>query len=345
MRSPLRRDLICSSKSLVTLFIDCLTCSEIKLLIATSIFYRKHSIKYSVGFKASTLTESATPSADGAIEYNVADLYVPLEKNIDVTSIAVQRDAGDLSLSWSSSPRSSIVSYDKAMPSHLSMKDKISNLSPMYQSLLGEANDEYTLVLSMVCTLKQIENILSANTVPQCLEVQLDDEEQVDCSCCMLREMYESEGSPVGVKVCDEHLIETDDIMSELSLLAYYDSGTVVKTAGETMYSGGSNFVQTKHQQDKIYSPVIQSHTVDEILFGYPSAYMGQVIPKIYFSQAHKVMKDNGINDATETATELLTGGMDGSLPIELGDIASYTKKVGSVRLDGDCIFVFVLPC
>jgi hypothetical protein len=260
-------------------------------------------------------------------------MYIPLDKKMDVTSTEITRDASDLSLSWSSSKRNAVASYEKMMPSHLSMKDKITNLSPIYQSLLGEVNDEFTLVLSLVCTPKQIENILSANTKAQCLPAELNDMEKDDCSCCMLRDMYVSEGEPAGVQVCDDHLIESGDIMSELSLLAYYDSGVVVKEAGEKMYSGTSAFNETAHKQTKIYSPVIQSHTVDEILFGHPSAYMGKVIPQIYFAEAHKAMKENGINDVKETATELLTGGMDGTLPIELGDIASYTKKVGSVSV------------
>lgn len=277
------------------------------------------------------MTESATPLADGAIEYNVADMYIPLDRNMDVKSTEITRDASDLSLSWSSSTRNTVASYDKMMPSHLSMKDKITNLSPMYQSLLGEVNDEYTLVLSTVCSPKQVQNIFSANTIAQCLESELKDIEVENCSCCMLRDMYVSEGEPAGVQVCDELLMESGDIMSGLSLLAYYDSGVVVKEAGEKMFSGDGNFVETSHKQTEIYSPVIQSHTVDELMFGYPSAYMGKVIPNLYFAQAHKVMKDNGVNNPAEAAAELLTGGMDGALPIELGDIAAYTKNVGSV--------------
>jgi len=277
------------------------------------------------------MTENGSPSGNGAIEYNDADMYIPLDKKMDVKSTEIIRDPSNLSLSWSSSARNLVTSYEKMMPNHLSMKDKITNLSPMYQSLLGEVNDEFTLVLSMECTPKQIENIFSANTKAQCTTAELNDMDKEDCSCCMLRDMHVSAGSPLGVQFCDEHLIESGSIMSDLSLLAYYDSGVVVKEVGDKMFSGASNFVETAHKQKEVYSPVIQSHTVNEILFGHPSAYMGQVIAKLYFAQAHKTMKANGINNTTETATELLTGGMDGTLPIELGDIASYTKKVGSV--------------
>jgi len=295
---------------------------------------RKHSIKYGVGFKASTMTDSGDPLENGAIEYNVANVYVPLDKNIDVTATTMTRDEDDLSLSWSSTERKTVASYDKAMPSHLSMTDKITNLSPIYQSIIGEVNDEFTLVLSMVCTPNQIANIFLADTKPQCSDSELNDMDAELCSCCMLRDMFEAEGEPADHTACDEHLDESGYLMSELSLLAYYDGGVVVKEAGEAKYSGDGNFVKTMHLQTSIYSPIIQSHTVNDILFGRPSAYVGKVVPMLYFAEARKAMKAAGIADPTATAiaTELLTGGMVADLPFELGDIASYTKKVGAVR-------------
>jgi hypothetical protein len=58
----------------------------------------------------------------------------------------------------------------------------------------------------------------------------------------------------------------------------------------------------------------------------------------MYFAQAVKIMKDNGINSRIQAAKELLTGNMDDFLPFKLGDISLYTKKVGSVSI---MIFLF----
>ena len=288
-------------------------------------------MKYGVGFRPSALTESATPLADGAIEYNVADLYIPLDKNTEVTSTSITRDASDLSLSWTNEKRETIASYDKAMPSHASMNDKITNLSPMYQTIVGEINDEFSLILSMMCTPKQIENVFTADSKPQCSVTDLNDIEKEDCSCCMLSEMYDANGKPAGNKVCDEYLDEAGPLMSELSLLAYYDNGVVVKEKGDAKFSGVGTFDETIHKQKELYSPVIQSHSVNDILFGHPSAYMGKVIPNLFFAQSKKTMKTKGVTEKTLIATEILTGGMDAELPIQVGDLAVYTKNVGKV--------------
>jgi len=290
---------------------------------------RKHTIKYGVTFKTSALTADTT-NAKAAIEFNEADLYIPLDKNTDVKRTKMTR-GDDLSLTWSAGEIEDVASYEKTMLSHLSMNDEITNLSPIYQSIIGEANDELSLILSMVCTPKQIENIFDADTKAQCTNIELNDMEKEDCSCCMMRDMHVAQP---GVIVCDSVLKDSDKLVSDLSLLAYYDGGVAIKQAGETEYTGNGLFVETMHKQKTIYSPVVQTHTVNESLFGHPSAYIGKVIPTMYFAQALKIMKDKGFNSRSDTAKEILIGSMDDSLPIKIGDVALYTKNVGTVSKD-----------
>jgi hypothetical protein len=278
-----------------------------------------------------------TGNNKASIEYNEANLYIPLDINVDVTKTNLTRGS-DLKLNWFDGERQNVASYEKKMPNHLSMNDRITNISPIYQSLIGEANDEFSLILSLVCTPTQIDNIFAADTKPQCTDSELNDMEKNNCSCCMLREMFDQMGGSINATVCETLLDESTQIISDLSLLAYYDGGVQVKQAGEKKYSSAENFVGTLYNQTKIYSPVIQSHTVNDLLFGYPSAYVGKIVPSMYFAQAVKIMKDNGINSRIQAAKELLTGNMDDFLPFKLGDISLYTKKVGSVSI---MIFLF----
>mmetsp|Transcript_10984 Transcript_10984/g.20517 ORF Transcript_10984/g.20517 Transcript_10984/m.20517 type:complete len:963 (+) Transcript_10984:178-3066(+) len=294
---------------------------------------KKHAVKYAVEFKASGLTRDSTNNK-ASIEYNEANLYIPMDINVDVKKTNMTRGS-DLKLNWSNGERQNVASYEKKMPAHLSMTDRITNISPIYQSVIGEANDEFSLILSMVCTPSQINNIFAADTKPQCTNTELNDMEKADCSCCMLKEMYDGMQVSINATVCETFLDESSQIISDLSLLAYYDGGVQVKQAGEKKYSGtGEDFGETLYNQTAIYSPIIQSHTVNDMLFGYPSAYVGKIVPRIYLAQAIKIMKDNGINSRTQAAKELLTGNMDDLLPFKLGDISLYTKKVGSVCLN-----------
>ena len=118
-----------------------------------------------------------------------------------------------------------------------------------------------------------------------------------------------------------------------LSLLAYYDGGIAIKEKGDDKYDGSGKFDKTTHKQDKIYTPLVQSHSINDILFGYPSAYIGKVIPKVYFAKGEKIMKDAGVENPTgkQIGTEMLTGEMDSKLPFKVGNIAAYTKDVGAV--------------
>lgn len=294
---------------------------------------KKHAVKYDVSFKPSGLTRD-TGNNKASIEYNEANLYIPLDINIDVKRTNMTRST-DLKLMWLGGQRLDVASYEKKMPNHLSMKDSVTSLSPIYQSILGEVNDEFSLILSLVCTPSQINNIFEADTKKQCSDTELNDMEQSGCSCCMLREMYDKLQGPIGVVVCETLLDESSEIVSELSQLAYYDGGVKVKQAGDTKYSSNEIFLRTFDNQTDVYSPIIQSHTVNDLLFGFPSAYVGSIVPKIYMAQAVKALKDSsGIVSRTQAAKELLTGNMDDLLPFKLGDVSLYTKKVGSVCLN-----------
>ena len=297
-------------------------------------------MKYGVSFVASGLTRD-TANNKASIEYNEANLYIPLDINVDVKKSNMTRGA-DLVLKWSNGDRRDVTSYEKKMPNHLSMSDKITNLSPIYQSLIGEANDEFSLILSLVCTSHQINNILSADIKPQCTEEELFDMEKTDCSCCMLKEMYDEQNGMIDAIVCESLLDESSELISELSRLAYYDGGVNVKQTGEKKILSDDSFAGTFYNHTKIYSPVIQTHTVNDLLFGFPSAYVGKIAPLMFFAQARQVMKDNGIDSRTQTAKELLTGNMDEFLPMMIGDISLYTKKVGSVSRIIICWTLFI---
>ena len=294
--------------------------------------FRKHSIKYNIAFKESALTDAGEPNENGAIEYDVADAYIPLDKNVDVTSTMTRSD--DLSLSWSDSDRKSLASYEKVVPSHLSMSDNITNISPAYLSLLGEANDEFMMILSMSCTPDQIKNIHDANSRSQCTSSQLNKMSESECTCCMLHDEYEAKGGVAsGFTSCSSYLKDDGNVMSTLSFLAHIDGGIAIKEKGDPKYFGSGNFTETKHKQDKIFTPIIQKHTVNDLLFGYPSAFIGKAVPNMYFAEGEKIMKDSGITNPSkkQIGTEMLTGNMDDKLPFKIGNLASYTKDVGAV--------------
>lgn len=296
---------------------------------------KKHSVKYNIAFKASSLTDAGEPNENGAIEYDVADAYIPLDKNTDVASTMTRGD--DLSLSWSDSDRQALTSYDKALPTHLSMSDEITNLSPVYLSALGEANDEFMMILSMACTPDQIKNIHKANSKSQCTSSQLNKMDESDCACCMLHDEYEAKGgASSGYVSCNSHLDDEGSVLSTLSFLAYLDGGIAIKEKDDPKYYGSGKFTETKHKQDKIYTPILQKHTINDLLFGYPSAFIGKAVPNMYLGEGEKIMKDSGISNPTrkQIGTEMLTGNMDDDLPFKIGNLASYTKDVGDVCLE-----------
>lgn len=295
---------------------------------------KKYDVKYGVGFKTSSLTDAGEPSVNGAVEYDVANAYVVLDKNTDVTT-TMSRDA-DLKLSWADSKRKTLASYDKSFPTHLSMSDKMTNLAPAYLSALGEINDEFSLVLTMSCTPDQVANIHDANNKGQCSSSQLNNMTESKCACCMLQDEYDARSKPSDFDSCNDYLDDEGGAMSLLSLLAYFDGGVVIKEKGDDKYDGSGKFNKTAYDQDKIYTPLIQSHTVNDLLFGYPSAYIGKVLPNVYFAQGEKIMKDAGVKNPTtkQTATEMLTGEMDDKLPFKFTDMAAYTKDVGAVCYD-----------
>ena len=262
-----------------------------------------------------------------SIEYDLAKAYVVLDKNIDVTSTMKRNDA-DYSLSWSADQRTTLSSHDKATPDHLKMTDKITNLSPIFLSLLGELNDEMTLALSMSCSASQIENIHLAGSKSQCSS--LDDS---DCACCMLNDEFLARGSPSAFTNCNSFLDDAGATISTLSMLAFYDGGVAIKSVGETKYDGsGSLFTETMFKQDKVYSATLQSHSVNDIMFGYPSALIGKVVPVAFLSKTKDSLGGNSPSlSRTEIAKKILNGEMDDHIPFKIGNVADYTEKVGAV--------------
>lgn len=306
---------------------------------------KKFSIRHDVAFAASTLTDAEQPNANGAVEYDVANAYIVLDQDTAITS-NLQRSTADLSLDWSGTA-AELASHpllEKTMPSHLAMSDEITNLSPPFLSVLGAFNDEFNLILSLSCTAEQIANIDSAGTntgggdKAQCSASQMNDFAETDCACCMHDVAYQANvgGAQATFLNCNDFLDEeSSTAVSTLSLLAQYDGGVAVKESGEAKYDGsGDNFIQTMYEQTTIYSPLIQTHTVNDMTFGYPSAVVGKIVPAALLSTAEKVhydANDSARGTTVDVATAMLTGQMDDSLPFALGDVAAYTKTVAAV--------------
>jgi hypothetical protein len=273
------------------------------------------------------LTESGEPDPNGSIEYDVARVYILRDKNINVTSSMVRKL--DQTLDWSGSDEKVSASYSKLMSDHLSFSDTVTNIAPIYQSLLGVVNDEISLALSMICTKAQVDNVMSASTKDQCSENEMNNHAVTDCSCCMLHDEFVAAGEPADKLDCNTFLQEDEHIISTLSLFAFYDGGVPIKEASPT------TFDETMFKQTSIHTPLVQTHTVNDIIFGYPSAFIGKVVPLLYMSEGKQLMIDNGVSDPTseQVATEILNGNMDGLITFPLGNLAAYTKDVGAVCL------------
>jgi hypothetical protein len=95
-------------------------------------------------------------------------------------------------------------------------------------------------------------------------------------------------------------------------------------------YDGsGSAFTATLFGRTNVHTALIQSHTINDLMFGYPSAYLGWVAFRAQLMQARKSLTSP--LSSTELSKRLLTGKMDADLSFKLGNIANYTSKVGSV--------------
>jgi len=306
---------------------------------------KKFTVNHDATLTTSTLTAAEAPSTNGAVEYDVASAYIVLDQDTPLTT-NMKRSSTDLSLEWSGTQQGlpSHPLLEATMPPHLSMSDTITNLSPAFLSAMGALNDEFNLILSLSCTAEQVVNIDSAGTdsgpggadKAQCTASQMNDFAETDCACCMLHSEYITNlPAQATFRDCNEFLDDSSTAMSTLSLLAHYDGGVAVKEAGEAKYDGsGDAFVQTKYEQTTIYTPLVQSHTVNDITFGYPSATIGKLVSSALLSTAEKTYydaNDSTRGDAVDVATLMLTGEMDDALPFRLGNAAAYTKKVAAV--------------
>ncbi|EED96669.1 predicted protein [Thalassiosira pseudonana CCMP1335] len=291
---------------------------------------RKHSVMYGVSQSSSALTDAADPDPKGSLEYSTANAYLVLDQDIKTTSNLKRNE--DLSLDFSAD-KITLAETKRALASHLSMKDRVVNVSPDYLSFLGAMNDEVNMILSLVCTSEQIANIGVAGKA-QCTDNQLGDV-SANCACCMVNVDYEmaksrNTGLAPAFTNCNSYFDEEGPVLPLLSLLAAHDGGVVVKSAGEKKYDGsGEDFVSTPLGQTEIHTALVQSHTVNDLMFGYPSAYLGRVAFLAQKEQAQQASLPSVTS--TELATRMLTGQMDSDLSFKLGNIADYTSKVGLV--------------
>lgn len=301
---------------------------------------RKYSIAYDVSQGASLLTDATTPDSKGTLEYSTANAYLTLDKDVTATS-NLQRTA-DLSLATGT--KVTLPTSKRELATHLSMDDTVTNLSPNYLSFLGAMNDEVNMILSMSCSSEQIANIGVAGKL-QCTDNQLGDTASPNCACCMKDDDYtlatsRNTGVPPAYTNCNTYFDDEGPLLSKLSLLASQDGGVAIKSAGELKYDGsGDNFSATTFGQTEIHTALIQSHTVNDLMFGYPSAYLGMVAFRAQMDQAKKSFSSP--LSSTELAKRMLTGQVDADLSFKLGNIADYTSKVGSVCfatcLEGEC--------
>ena len=295
-----------------------------------SFFRRKYTVAYDVAQSSSGLTTASQPDPKGALEYSTANAYLVLDKDVKATS-NLKRNA-DFSLSVAESKAT--LSAKRVLANHLSMTDIVTNFSPDYLSFLGAMNDEVNMILSLECTGQQIANI-GVGGKNQCTVNELGDASATNCACCMMDDAFtlatsRNAGVPPAFTNCNSYFNDEGTIMSKLSLLASYDGGAAVKSAGEMKYDGsGSAFTTTSFGQTKIHSALIQSHTINDLMFGYPSAYLGWVAFHAQMAQAKKSLVSS--LSSTELSKRMLTGKLDADLSFKLGNVADYTSKVGSV--------------
>lgn len=297
---------------------------------------KQYQVNFDVGFKPSTLTASLNPNPNGTIVYKVANAYVALDADADLSSSLVKDKNATLSLSETA--KKSLGVQEKMMPSFLSMSDSITSMSPAYLSLLKGANSELTLILSLMCSSAQIKNIANAGPggAQQCGPTQMLDPEEGACACCMLSDTYDlvalADPNLMYTK-CNDLLQETNPVMSTLSLLASYDGGVVIKSAGDPAFDGsGASFAQTLYGQTEFYTPLIQTHSVNDLMFGYPSALVGTLLAWWTVVPAWQGMVASGSTlTKTAVAKMVLTGQLDGVLPVKVGNMAKYTSDAGSV--------------
>lgn len=291
---------------------------------------RKYSVAYDVSQTSSALTDASDPDPKGSLDYSTANAYLVLDQ--DVTATSNMQRSNDLGLSFSGS-KVTLPTTKRALSSHLSMADSVVNYSPDYLSFLGAMNDEVNLILSLFCTSDQIANI-GVSGKAQCSGSELGDI-SADCACCMKDDDYTLATSrntnvPPPYTNCNTYFDDEGHALSLLSRLASHDGGVAVKAAGELKYDGsGDAFTATTYGQTEIHTALIQSHTVNDLMFGYPSAYLGMVAYHAQKEQAEKSLTSP--LSKTDLAKQMLTGQMDADLTFKLGDIADYTSKVGSV--------------
>mmetsp|Transcript_51125 Transcript_51125/g.61534 ORF Transcript_51125/g.61534 Transcript_51125/m.61534 type:complete len:962 (+) Transcript_51125:125-3010(+) len=293
---------------------------------------RKFDVSYDISLASSRYSENPT----GAIEFSSVSTVVVLDKDTQVTS-TLSQDNADNSLLWSSDARTALPKMTSQLPSHISMSDKIMNLSPSYISLLGDHKSELSMVLSFTCSPNQIENIASAKEKKQCTEDELLDSSKNDCACCMQDEMFklltEIDGAAPAYVNCNDILDETNDTMSFFSLMATYDGGVPVKDKGDGKLNGsGETFTKTAHGQEQFNTPLIQAHSINDVMFGYPSALMGKLVPKKTIYPAFDAMIAAGDDvKITEIAAKALKGELDNTLATHIGNLAKYTSDVGKL--------------
>lgn len=125
-----------------------------------------------------------------------------------------------------------------------------------FNTLLGTAYNEATLMLNFVCSSEQFKYIYNESAT-YCEMDQLGGEEL--CRCCST-----VPDSPEGIP-CTELATPFSQPGGILSMLAKYDGGFKIS----------DELIDTFLFVDGVYTPFIKASTPNQILNGYPSGYVG----------------------------------------------------------------------
>ncbi|GMH67741.1 hypothetical protein TrRE_jg4826 [Triparma retinervis] len=109
---------------------------------------------------------------------------------------------------------------------------------------------------------------------------------------------------------CSAFLSEDSKFVGLVSMLNDIDGGVAVKKAGDAARTASGQFAGTAFLNPYLHSGLIQTHSANDQLYGYPSALLGLLVP---------------------TAIKGLTGQDDATKKANMTDLAAYTKDFNSV--------------
>jgi len=186
------------------------------------------------------------------------------------------------------------------------INDEFHNLNGAYLRLLGQGQNEGSLILAATCTAVQISNIAAALDPRQamafCNNTAKEPGTSALCGCC---NPYAGIPTPADMLKCEDLYATTGKTGGLFSLLSYYDGAPPVAGSGKTSFT------------QAVYSSLIVAKTARELALGYPTALSGYMLAK-----------------ATAQGAAAAYPGSDAALRGALAKQATYTAQVGSQCAD-----------